>query len=316
MIQNSPNGEAPEFPTEKWDHHIFTPTGEEIIIAGESYFKKDKAEGTLWKTGPISELFTLQKVDDSASPLPFTSLSEENSLKAGANDRFLGLSNLLMDELRKFFRPELINRFDEVVIFRPLTREHMGQIVNLQIRTLGKQLLEQNIAVTVTEGARRFLAKAGYDPVFGARPLRRTIQRMVENPISSLLIKGEVKSGDTLVIDGDEIGLSFNIQKMEGIKPTQETSTHAQEQMGKAVSGTGSLINPPLPNTEIPLSEASQPGTPPASTQPSPGNPSVVPPPGSPLSSYFGGNEEPAPPNPPQSPPPSPTGAGLTNNAS
>src|SRR3989344_1583486 len=74
MIQNSPNGEAPEFPTEKWDHHIFTPTGEEIIIAGESYFKKDKAEGTLWKTGPISELFTLQKVDDSASPLPFTSL--------------------------------------------------------------------------------------------------------------------------------------------------------------------------------------------------------------------------------------------------
>ena len=176
--------------------------------------------------------------------------------------------------------------------------------------------MEQNIAVTVTEGARRFLAKAGYDPVFGARPLRRTIQRMVENPISSLLIKGEVKSGDTLVIDGDEIGLSFNIQKMEGIKPTQETSTHAQEQMGKAVSGTGSLINPPLPNTEIPLSEASQPGTPPASTQPSPGNPSVVPPPGSPLSSYFGGNEEPAPPNPPQSPPPSPTGAGLTNNAS
>ncbi len=118
----------------------------------------------------------------------------------------------LMEELKKFFRPELLNRFDEVVVFRPLSREHMKEIVALQIKGLIKLLEEKNMRIRVTDEASAYLAKEGYDPIFGARPLRRTLQRLVENQISSMIIKNELKEGETISIEVKDNELSFNVE--------------------------------------------------------------------------------------------------------
>ena len=127
-----------------------------------------------------------------------------------------------MEELRKFFRPELLNRFDEVVIFRPLSKENMDKIVELQIKGLEKLLLEQNIRLATTPDAKTYLSEIGFDPIYGARPLRRTIQRLVENQVSSLLIKGDVVSGDTINMNFDGRELTFKVEKMK------EQKTEAQ----------------------------------------------------------------------------------------
>ncbi|MBI3955599.1 AAA family ATPase, partial [Candidatus Gottesmanbacteria bacterium] len=118
----------------------------------------------------------------------------------------------LMEELKKFFRPELLNRFDEVVVFRPLSREHMKEIVALQIKGLIKLLEEKNMRIKVTDEASAYLAKEGYDPVFGARPLRRALQRLVENQLSSLIIKGELKEDETVSVQVKDNELSFNVE--------------------------------------------------------------------------------------------------------
>lgn len=149
--------------------------------------------------------------------IPVKPEGKKEETKEG-EDKFEVLSKRLMEELRKFFRPELLNRFDEVVIFRPLSRENMLEIVDLQLRNLKKLLEEQDIAIAVTPYAKALLTEIGFDPIFGARPLRRTIQREIENPISSFLIKGELAAGDTIEIDYDGESLKFNIKKMQ-VKP-------------------------------------------------------------------------------------------------
>ncbi|HID87910.1 MAG TPA: hypothetical protein EYP55_11140, partial [Anaerolineae bacterium] len=115
----------------------------------------------------------------------------------------------VLAELKRTFRPELLNRIDEVIVFHNLTMEHILQIVDLQMRDVSRRLAERGLAVELTDAARRWLAERGYDPQFGARPLRRTIQRAVESPLSKLLLRGEFKPGDTVVIDVGEEGLTF-----------------------------------------------------------------------------------------------------------
>ncbi|HNQ31448.1 MAG TPA: AAA family ATPase [Candidatus Woesebacteria bacterium] len=111
------------------------------------------------------------------------------------------LRDLVMGELRKFFRPELINRFDEVIVFEPLALKHMKKIVELQLKALVKLLEEQNIGLTVTDVAKEQIVTAGFDPVYGARPLRRAIQKLLENPISEMIIGKKVQDGDIIVVD-------------------------------------------------------------------------------------------------------------------
>ncbi len=116
----------------------------------------------------------------------------------------------LESALKKTFRPEFLNRIDEVIVFRPLTEEQIRQIVDLQMKEVEKRLADRKITVVLTEEAKDWLAKTGFDPTFGARPLKRTIQREVENPLSKKILQGEFKEGDEVTVDLSTEGLVFN----------------------------------------------------------------------------------------------------------
>ncbi len=116
----------------------------------------------------------------------------------------------LESALKKTFRPEFLNRIDEVIVFRPLTEEQIRQIVDLQMKEVEKRLADRKITVVLTESAKDWLAKTGFDPTFGARPLKRTIQREVENPLSKKILQGEFKEGDEVTVDLSTEGLVFN----------------------------------------------------------------------------------------------------------
>ena len=112
-------------------------------------------------------------------------------------------------ELREFFRPEFVNRVDEIVVFEPLGRGEIAQIVDIQLRGLERRLAERKLRVTLTDAAREYLADKGYDPTFGARPLKRLIQREVQDQLAMKLLSGDVKEGDEITIDRGEDGLEF-----------------------------------------------------------------------------------------------------------
>jgi ATP-dependent Clp protease ATP-binding subunit ClpB len=118
----------------------------------------------------------------------------------------------VMAELKRAFRPEFLNRIDETVIFHRLEREHMRGIVDIQLRRLVERLAQREVSLVVTEGARDQLAEAGYDPAFGARPLKRAIRRMLEDPLARKVIGGEVSPADTVTVDrgADHLDLSVS----------------------------------------------------------------------------------------------------------
>ncbi|MBM4430624.1 MAG: AAA family ATPase, partial [Chloroflexi bacterium] len=113
------------------------------------------------------------------------------------------------EALKKTFRPEFLNRIDEVIVFQRLTREDMKRIVKLQLDDIRRRMLEQGLDLTLSPAATEWLAEKGYDPIFGARPLRRTLQRLVESPLSKKLIRRELKSGDRVQIDLEKDELVF-----------------------------------------------------------------------------------------------------------
>ena len=113
--------------------------------------------------------------------------------------------------LQQHFRPEFLNRLDEIVVFRPLTKEQIRQIVEIQLSYLRARLAEKRISLELTEAAKDFLAERGYDPVFGARPLRRVIQRELETPLAQTILAGEVKEGDRVQVDVWPAGLVFAV---------------------------------------------------------------------------------------------------------
>jgi len=115
----------------------------------------------------------------------------------------------VMEALRLHFRPEFLNRVDDILIFHRLTLEQLRQIVDLQVARLRKLLEDRHIDLVLTDKAREFLAEAGYDPVYGARPLRRAIQRHLQDKLAPLLLEGRFKEGDTIVVDADTAGLRF-----------------------------------------------------------------------------------------------------------
>jgi ATP-dependent Clp protease ATP-binding subunit ClpB len=106
-----------------------------------------------------------------------------------------------LENLRAEFRPEFLNRVDEIVVFRPLGREQVGRIVEIQLARLRKLLEERQITIELSPAAREAVADAGYDPVYGARPLKRAIQRMIQDPLATKLLRGEFKPGDHVVVD-------------------------------------------------------------------------------------------------------------------
>src|SRR5439155_1169133 len=125
------------------------------------------------------------------------------------------LERRIEEALRQHFRPEFLNRVDETVIFHSLTREDLRKIVDLQVESLRKTLAERHIGIELTDAARLALADEGYDPHFGARPLKRTLQRLVQNPLAMRLLKGEFKPGQTIEVDHKKGGFTFDAKRQE-----------------------------------------------------------------------------------------------------
>ncbi len=113
------------------------------------------------------------------------------------------MKEAVLEEMRRVFRPEFLNRVDETIVFHSLNQEHLAKIVLIQIERLQPRLAERNIRLELTEAATRHLVETGYDPNYGARPLKRAIQREVETPLARLILKGEVRDGQTVVADLD-----------------------------------------------------------------------------------------------------------------
>jgi len=117
----------------------------------------------------------------------------------------------VMGEVKKMFRPEFLNRLDEIIVFHELTEEQLRNVVDLLVKDLQKRLAERKLEIELTEEAKSWLAKEGYDPIYGARPLRRAIERYVENPLSTKLLKGEFSQGDRIIVDLGDEGLTFSV---------------------------------------------------------------------------------------------------------
>ncbi|MBN1862400.1 MAG: AAA family ATPase [Dehalococcoidales bacterium] len=126
---------------------------------------------------------------------------------------YAAMKDKVMGAVKKTFRPEFINRIDEIIVFHELTEEQLRSIVDLLVADLKKRLSERNLGVELSKDAKSWLAKEGYDPVYGARPLRRVIERYVENPLSSKLLRGEFGEGDTVTVGLGAKGLTFKTKK-------------------------------------------------------------------------------------------------------
>ena len=109
--------------------------------------------------------------------------------------------DMVMNELRGHFRPEFLNRLDEIIMFKPLTKGNIGGIINLIIDDLNRRLADKELTIELTDEAKHFIIENGYDPVYGARPLKRYIQKYVETLAAKLILAGDLDSGDTIVID-------------------------------------------------------------------------------------------------------------------
>jgi len=125
------------------------------------------------------------------------------------------MKDKVIAEVKKTFRPEFLNRIDEIIVFHELTEEQLRSIVDLMVKDLQQRLVERKIALKISDDAKSWLAKIGYDPVYGARPLRRAIEQYVENPLSSRILRGEFDENDTIKVSKGADGLTFKAAKVK-----------------------------------------------------------------------------------------------------
>jgi len=138
-------------------------------------------------------------------------ITERTMAEGGAIDE--GTRRQVMDALREHFRPEFLNRIDDIIFFHALSREHMKRIIDIQVAGLVKRLEERKIHVTLTEAAKDRLVQEGYDPSYGARPLKRTIQRRVLDPLALRVLEGDFLEGDTIIVNASGDQLTFDKQE-------------------------------------------------------------------------------------------------------
>jgi ATP-dependent Clp protease ATP-binding subunit ClpC len=142
---------------------------------------------------------------------------------AAANEEvtYEKMKDKVMEELKRSFRPEFLNRIDEVIVFHSLTREHVKSIVDLMMKRVRDQLKSKDVEIVLTDSAKEVLAERGYDPTLGARPLRRTIQRMVEDPLSEKLLWKEYTAGQTIIVDAQEGEIVFETSTPPDTPPVE-----------------------------------------------------------------------------------------------
>lgn len=151
-------------------------------------------------------------VDFSNTVLIMTSnLGAENLANQKEGEDVEKVRGKVMDEVRKFFRPEFLNRLDEILLFRRLGRAQMSGIVDIQLGNLRKLLDTRRIILDLSAEAKLWLAERGYDPVYGARPLKRAIQTYLQNPLADMILRGEIPDGSTVTVGTDKTGLTFGV---------------------------------------------------------------------------------------------------------
>ncbi len=157
-------------------------------------------------------------------------------LTSNLGTEFLGLEGdqtqaraQVMQAVRSHFRPEFLNRLDEIILFHRLTRANMDKIVDIQMTRLDKLLADRKIVLMLDEKARHWLGNAGYDPVYGARPLKRVIQRRLQDPLASLILEGRIGDGAAVTVSASATGLTIN---------GQEFAASADELVDVAPAGT------------------------------------------------------------------------------
>jgi ATP-dependent Clp protease ATP-binding subunit ClpB len=124
-------------------------------------------------------------------------------------DNYDAMKSAVMEVVGSHFRPEFVNRIDDLVVFHPLGRDHIRKIVDIQLGYLRDRLADRDIRIHLSDSARDKLADAGFDPVYGARPLKRAIQQQVENPLAQEILKGNFKPGDTIEVGVTDDHLEF-----------------------------------------------------------------------------------------------------------
>jgi ATP-dependent Clp protease ATP-binding subunit ClpB len=139
-----------------------------------------------------------------------SNLGAEYLVQLGEGEDTDKVRDLVMAEVRSHFRPEFLNRVDEIILFHRLKREHMGRIVDIQMRHLQKLLDDRKITLVLEPKGREWLAEKGYDPAYGARPLKRVIQKSVQDPLAELILSGRIKDGEKVTISAGKQGLVFN----------------------------------------------------------------------------------------------------------
>jgi ATP-dependent Clp protease ATP-binding subunit ClpB len=154
-----------------------------------------------------------------------SNIGSEHILDISGDDaNYEKMRNRVMDALRSHFRPEFLNRVDDIILFHTLNRSEMRQIIRIQLKRVESLLQEQKISLEISSAACDYLVETGYDPVYGARPIKRALQREVENPVATKLLENTFVPGDTIVIDKADHGLTFN-KKMVVKVPAVQNKT-------------------------------------------------------------------------------------------
>lgn len=142
-----------------------------------------------------------------------TALRDDKSVGFGAvdyTDDFKAMEARVMEEVKRGFRPEFINRIDEIIVFHPLSKDQIKEIVKLQAQDIINRLHDLEIEARVTETALEIIADAGFDPEYGARPIRRAIQKQIEDELSEMMLSGDIKLGDNITIGGRQGAININ----------------------------------------------------------------------------------------------------------
>ncbi len=144
------------------------------------------------------------------------------------DDSYPQMRDKVLEALREHFRPEFLNRIDETVVFHALTADELKHIVDIQLAYLNRRLTDRKMVLVATEAAEEWLAKTGYDPMYGARPLKRLIQKEIENPLSLHILQGDFMDGDAITVDAsmDGHGLTF---KKHGTTMKEPEIEHEEE---------------------------------------------------------------------------------------
>src|SRR5262249_32286961 len=146
-----------------------------------------------------------------------TGMVEKNTIGFsvhGKDKRNEETSKRLLDALKQAFRPEFLNRIDDIIVFNSLSREHLAEIVEIQLGNLRSLLADRKLTMEVTQAAKDRLIAEGYDPQFGARPMRRAIQRLIQDPLALKLISGDFAEGDTVLVDAAAGGAGLQFSKV------------------------------------------------------------------------------------------------------